>query len=139
MGLDVCIIATEQFFRTVDGGLFGDIRETSAAMKSRAGISFESLIGDFMAQGIEYRPADDILRRDKLNLGLLPVFFITEGLGDQRVTFRKRRIEMFGQFHVSCCLITGRGAAVRPRDYLSIPGTGGKPYPPSLQSIPSGR
>ena len=85
MRLHIGVAAIEQLFGALDGGIFHHIDKTPAAVKAVAGVAFQRLVCHFVAQRVQHCPADDVLRRDQLDLVLLARFLASQRFGHQRV------------------------------------------------------
>ncbi len=71
MRLDVGELAAEQFLGALDGERFDRVRRRAALVVSPTRVAFGIFVGEHRALRLEDRAADDILRRDELDLGLL--------------------------------------------------------------------
>ena len=68
--------AAEQLLRALDRQRLGDVDELAAAVVALARIALGILVGDHRALRLEHRAADDVLRRDQLDLVLLAAQFL---------------------------------------------------------------
>ena len=73
MRLDVGEAAAEQLLRALDRERLDGVRRRAALIVAAARIAFRIFVGEDRALRLEHRLADDILRRDQLDLGLLAV------------------------------------------------------------------
>ena len=94
MWLHIGIGAIIELLGPVNRRLLHDIHIFTAAMKPVAGIALKGLVGHHMAQRIQHRAADDVFRRDQLNLVPLALGLMAQGIGNQRINLRYGAVEM---------------------------------------------
>jgi len=68
MRLHVCETASEQLGNPFNGQGFGDIDVLAAAIVAPARQALGVLVGEHGALGLEHGAADDVFRRDQLDL-----------------------------------------------------------------------
>src|SRR5687767_14450559 len=85
MRLDVRVVGSEQLLCASDRERLRDIHELTAAVVPPAGISLGVLIGEHRAGGLEHGLADEVLRRDELETGVLAMYFVADRQRDIRI------------------------------------------------------
>ncbi len=83
--LDVGEAAAEQLLRPLDRQRLDRVGRRAALIVAPARIALRIFVGEHRALRLEHRPRDDILRRDQLDLVLLPVELGGDRLGDVRI------------------------------------------------------
>ena len=83
--LDVGEAAVEQTLGALDRQRLDRVRRFAALVVSAAGVAFGIFVGQHRPLRLEHCAADDILRRNQLDLGLLAGQFGGDPLGDRRV------------------------------------------------------
>src|SRR4051794_13444791 len=89
MRLHIGELALEQLLGALDRQRLDLVRRPTALVIAAAGIAFRILIREHRSLRFEPRPADDIFRRDQLDLRLLAGQFGADRVFDRRVHFRK--------------------------------------------------
>ena len=82
MGLHIGIITAKKLFRPLNGKIFCHINALTAAIIAFARISFRIFVGQRTAHSRHHRFADPVLRRDQLNMAVLPLLLVHDRLGD---------------------------------------------------------
>ena len=85
MRLHVCEFAAEQSGDAVDRELLGDVDELAAAVIAPAGITFGIFVGQHRALRLEHGAADDIFRRDQLDLVALAAELAADRIRNFRI------------------------------------------------------
>ena len=85
--LDVGELAAEQLLGALDRQGLDRVRRRAALVVAAAGIAFGIFVGEDRALRLEHRLADDILRRDQLDLGLLALQFVVDRVLDRGIVF----------------------------------------------------
>src|SRR6266702_2592601 len=85
MRLHVGVVGPEQFLRSVDGQLFGDIDVLTTTIVALARIAFSVLVGQHRALCFQDTWAGVVLGRDQLDMVFLTLPFAVDGLGELRV------------------------------------------------------
>ena len=85
MRLDVGEAAAEQLLGALDRQRLDRVRRPAALVVAAARIAFGIFVGQHRALRLEHRAADDILRRDQLDLGLLALQLGADRVGHRRV------------------------------------------------------
>ena len=83
--LHVGVLGAEQLLRARDRQRLGDVDELAAAVVALARIAFGVLVGQHRAGRLQHRLADEVLRGDQLEAGVLAVLFVLDGVGDLRI------------------------------------------------------
>jgi len=83
--LHIGIGTVEQRARPIDRRLFRYVRKLTAAVKPRARITFQGLVGHLVAKRIQYSSADDVLRCNEFDLRALTRGFVRQGFCYQRI------------------------------------------------------
>ena len=86
-------LATEQFGHAFDRQIFGDIDVLAAAVIALARKAFGIFVGEDRTLRLEYRAADDVLRRDQFDLVALATEFEADRFGDFGIGLRQMRRE----------------------------------------------
>ena len=92
MGLDVCVLGSEQRLGAVDRELLGDVDLLAAAVVTAAGVALGVLVGQHRAGRVEHRLRDEVLRGDHLQRVLLAGELAVEHLGDLGVDVGERGV-----------------------------------------------
>ena len=87
MRLHVRVLGAEQLPGALDRQPLDHVDVASAAVKPPARIPFQRLVGDLVPEGLAHRSADDVLRRDQLDLDRLTLAFALERSVDVAVGF----------------------------------------------------
>jgi hypothetical protein len=87
VGLDVDVVGAEEFLRAVDGEGLDGVHVLTAAVVALAGVALGVLVRHDASLGLHHRLGDVVLRRDHLQVGLLPSFLARDGFGDRGVGF----------------------------------------------------
>ena len=87
MRLDVGETAAEQLLGALDRQRLDRVGRRAALVIAAAGIAFGIFVGQHRALRLEHRLADDILRRDQLDLGLLAAQLVADPVLDRGVGF----------------------------------------------------
>ena len=82
--------AAEQLGHALDRQLLDHVDELAAAVVALARQPFGILVGQHRALRLEHRAADDVLRRDQLDLVALAAQFAADGVGNFRIAFAER-------------------------------------------------
>ena len=85
MRLDVGVIAAEQLAGPLTGQLLGDVHGAATAVILLTGIALGVFIGQAGALRQHHRLADDVLRRDQLNVAAFPGKFLLNGSAQFRI------------------------------------------------------
>ena len=88
--LHVGKLGAEQFLGALDRQRLGDVDPFAAAIVARARITFGVFVGHHRALRFQHRPADDVFRRDQLDLVALPAEFTLDRGGDFRIGLGER-------------------------------------------------
>ena len=80
--LHVGVLGAEQLLGALDGQRFGDVHELAAAVVALAGVAFRVLVGQDRTGRLQHRLADEVLRGDQLEPGVLALDFVANGAGD---------------------------------------------------------
>ena len=91
--LHVDVGAAEQPLRPVDRELLGDIHEFAAAIVAAPRIALGVLVGEHAALGFEHGGADEVLRRDQLDLALLAPDLAPDRGGDLGIELAEPAVE----------------------------------------------
>ena len=83
--LHVGVLGAEQLLGPRDRQRLGDVDELAAAVVALARIPLGVLVGQHRAGRLQHGLADEVLRGDQLEAGVLPVLLVADGLGDLRV------------------------------------------------------
>jgi hypothetical protein len=78
--LDVGILRAEELLRALDGEVLGDVDERAAAVIALARIALGVLVGERRALRRQHRHARVILRGDQLDMLLLALIFLPDGV-----------------------------------------------------------
>jgi hypothetical protein len=117
MRLDVRESASEELRHALDGEVFGNVDELAAAVVAPPGQAFRIFVGEHRALRLQHRPADDVFRRDELDLVALAAKLEADRLGDLRIGLGKGRGEHIprrrGGFRNGC--LHSKGPSGRPR------------------------
>jgi hypothetical protein len=89
VGLDVGEGASEQLFRPLLGQPLGLVHVLAAAIVAFAGIALGILVGEHRSLRLQHRLGDNVLRGDQLDLGLLTVQFLGDGVEERGVARRQ--------------------------------------------------
>ena len=116
MRLDVGEAAAEQSGHPLDRQPLGNIDELAAAVIAPARQAFGILVGQHRALRFEHGAADDVLRRDQLDLVALAAKLERDGIGDLRIAVGQRggkqafvrRLDAVGYRHTSLLAEMGR-------------------------------
>ena len=111
--------AAEQLGHPLDRQPLGDVDELAAAVIALARQAFGILVGQHRALRFEHGAADDVLRRDQLDLVALAAELERDGIGDLRIAVGQRggkqafvrRLGALGHRHAS--LLAEMGCVVR--------------------------
>ena len=79
VGLDVGMLCAEKFAGALTGDILRNVHLLAAAVIALAGVSFGIFVGEHRAHGHQNRLADDILRRDELDVSALTRQFSRHG------------------------------------------------------------
>ena len=120
VGLHVGKAGAEQFLGALDRQRLGDIDPFAAAVIALARIAFGVFVGHHRALRFQHRAADDVFRRDQLDLVALPAEFAPDRRGDFGIGLGERR----GEERV------GRGSGLGGRLALEDGGVIGEISPP---------
>ena len=90
MRLHVCEFTSEKPGNPFNREVFRDIHVLAAAVVALARQALGILVGEDGALGFEHRAADDIFRRNQLDLIALATEFEADGLGDLRIGLPQR-------------------------------------------------
>ena len=90
VGLDVGKVAAEQLAGPLAGQLLGDVHGVAAAVIPLAGIALGVFIGQAGALRQHHRLADDVLRRDQLDVAAFPGKFLLNGSSYLRVVLGEK-------------------------------------------------
>ena len=85
MGLYVGIIAAKELLRPLNGQLLHHIHALASAVVTLRRVSFRILVGQRAAHGRHHRFAHPVLGSDQLDMAVLSLLLIHDGLGDFRV------------------------------------------------------
>ena len=80
MRLDVGVLGAEQRLGAVDGQRLDDVHVLAAAVVALAGVAFGVFVREDRAGGLENRRADEVLRGDQFQAGILPFDFVPDGV-----------------------------------------------------------
>ena len=83
--LDVGVLGAEERLGALDGQRLGDVDELAAAVVAASRIAFRVLVGEDRPGGLEHGRADEILRGNQLEPGVLPMHFIADGPRDSGI------------------------------------------------------
>ena len=106
--LDVDVLRPEQLSGTLDRQILDDVDILPAAVKPLSRIALERLVVDLVAKGLAHGAADDVLRRDELDLRRLAFAFLLERGGDLRVGFGQRGVVQGAAMRRPCSLCRPR-------------------------------
>jgi hypothetical protein len=81
MRLDVGVCRAEQLLQPLDGHFLDLVDELAAAIVALTRIAFGIFVGQHRALRRQHVGGDDVFRGDQLDLGLLPVEFLGDGVG----------------------------------------------------------
>ena len=87
VGLHVGVLCAEQLLRARDRQRLGDVDELAAAVVALARIALGVLVRQHRSGSVEYCLADEVLRGDQLEAGVLPVPFVPNGRGNLGIGF----------------------------------------------------
>ena len=87
--LHVGVLGAEERLGAVDGQGLGHVHELAAAVVALARIPLGVLVGEHGSGGFEDGRADEVLRRDELEAGGLPLSFVRDGRGNRRGRYRQ--------------------------------------------------
>ena len=90
MRLHIGKARAEQFLDALDRQRFGDVDELAAAVIAPARQPFGIFVGQHRALRLQHGAADDVFRRDQLDLVALAAEFKPDRLGDLGIGFGKR-------------------------------------------------
>ena len=76
MRLDVGVFGAENLLRARNRQRLGDVDELATAVVPLAGVAFGVLVGQHRSGGVEHGLADEVLRGDELQAGVLAVHFV---------------------------------------------------------------
>ena len=82
MGLNICKLAAEYLLKTFDCQIFNNINALAAAVIAVGGIALGVFVGKHAAHCGKHRGADNVFRRDKLNVCALPFKLCTHSVGN---------------------------------------------------------
>ena len=82
MRLHVGVLGAEERLRPLNGERFGYVDEFAAAVVPAPGVALRVLVGEYRPERLEHRGADEVLRGDQLQTGVLAVDFVAHGAGD---------------------------------------------------------
>ena len=84
-GCTLAKLRAEQLFGALDRQRLGDVDPFAAAVVTRARIPFRIFVGHHRTLRFQHRPADDVFRRDQLDLMALAAEFALDRGGDFRI------------------------------------------------------
>ena len=91
MGLHIGEAAAEQLGHPLDRQLLGDVDVLAAAVVALAGQPLGVLVGEHRALRFEHGAADDVLRRDQLDLVALAPELAADHVGDLGIGLAQAR------------------------------------------------
>ena len=80
MGLNVYVGGAEQLFGVINGQVFSDIDELTAAVVALTGVALSVFIGQLAALSFEYAGAGVVFGSDQFDVGLLALHFFLHGI-----------------------------------------------------------
>ena len=92
-GCTLAKLRAEQLLGALDRQRLGDVDEFAAAVIAVARIAFGIFVGHHRALRFQHRAADDVFRRDQLDLMALAAEFAADRGGDIRIGLGKRGCE----------------------------------------------
>ncbi len=92
-GCTLAKLGAEQFLGAVDRQRFGDVDPFAAAIIARARVALGIFVGHDRALRFQHRAADDVFRRDQLDLMALATEFAADRGGDFGIGLLEGRIE----------------------------------------------
>ena len=119
MRLHVGEAAAEQFGHPLDREPLDNVDELAAAVIALARQAFGIFVGQHRALRLKHRAADDIFRRDQLDLVALAAEFLADRIGDLRIAFAERGGEK--SLLRKCCTMRDRHAVAPRQRWLVIP------------------
>jgi len=94
--LHVRVRGAEQRLGAVDRELLGDVDPLAAAVVAPPRIALGVLVREHRALALEHRDGDEVLRGDHLERPLLALELVRQGIGDLRIDFGQRAVEVIG-------------------------------------------
>ncbi len=91
MRLDVGEAAAEQLLGALDRQRLDGVRRRAALVVAAARIALRILVGEDRALRLEHRLADDVLRGDQLDLGLLAAQLVVNRVLDRGIDLARGR------------------------------------------------
>jgi len=88
--LDVGVVAAEELLGARSGQLLGHVHELAPAVVALGRVALGVLVGQHRSDRLEDRRADEVLRGDQLETGVLPVDLVGHRPRDVRIDVRQR-------------------------------------------------
>jgi hypothetical protein len=87
MGLDICIIAIEEFADSASGNVLGLINVLATAIITLAGISLGIFVGEHGTLGLHDGFGNKVLGSDEFDFRVLAGLLLSYDIEDFRITF----------------------------------------------------
>jgi hypothetical protein len=131
--LHVGVLGAEELLGAIPGQVLDDVGELAAAVVALAGIALGVLVGEDAGGGFEHRFGDEVLAGDQLELGVLALHLVLDGLIDLGIDFGQGPRHSFRCRHLNNSPLGGfHGDSLRPRRVI-------RPAPLPRSSRPGAR
>src|ERR1051325_9880838 len=103
MRLDVDILRAEDFLRPLTCQVLDNVCKLAASVVAPAGIALRVLVGEDAAGSFEDRLGGEVLTRNQLELGVLPLGLVLNGLVNLGVNFGQWTRHFICSIHENSC------------------------------------